>query len=128
MIVEVVTRVAYGIKRIKEGNSIKDSIPVSLNRDKHPKLVTMLFIAHSAASAVNAGKVYFTNNPMAINYPQWLAFGKYAYQQLKWSLIEKPEARDAYVRSVIDEGLQNVIESVGDSFAALSDRYIVVFE
>lgn len=60
MIIEVIIRLGYGIKRIKEGNSVKDSIPFSLNREKHPKLSTMLFIGHSAATAVNAGKAYFT--------------------------------------------------------------------
>ena len=83
MIAEVVTRLGYAIKRIKEGHPVKESIPLSTNHEKHPKLGTMLFIGHSAATAVNAGKVYFTKNPMAINYPQWLAFGKYSYQQLK---------------------------------------------
>lgn len=91
MIIEVIIRLSYGIKRIKEGNSIKNSIPFSLNREKHPKLSTMLFIGHSAATAVSAGKVYFTKNPMAINYPQWVAFAKYSYKQLKWVLLEKPE-------------------------------------
>lgn len=80
MIIEVIIRLSYGIKRIKEGNSIKNSIPFSLNREKHPKLSTMLFIGHSAATAVSAGKVYFTKNPMAINYPQWVAFAKYSYK------------------------------------------------
>ena len=74
MLAEVVVRLGYAFKRIKEGYSIKDSIPVSLNRDKHPKLATMLFIGQAGAAAINAGKVYFTKNPMAINYPQWIAF------------------------------------------------------
>lgn len=95
MIIEVIIRLGYGIKRIKEGNSIKESVPFSLNREKHPKLCTMLFIGHYAATAVNAGKVYFTKNPMAINYSQWIAFAKYSYKQLKWVLLEKPELRDA---------------------------------
>lgn len=128
MIVEVVTRIGYGIKRIKEGHTIKDSIPFSLNRDKHPKLGTMLFIGHSAATAVNAGKVYFTKNPMAINYPQWLAFAKYSYQQLKWVLLEKPNARDAYVRGILYEELDAVFKSVDTTFDDISADYIVVFE
>ena len=84
MITEVIVRISYAIKRINEGKRIRDSIPFSLNREKHPKLATMLFIAHSGATAINAGKVYFTKNPMAINYPQWVAFAKYSYKQLKW--------------------------------------------
>lgn len=128
MIVEVVTRIGYGIKRIKEGRSIKESIPFTLNREKHPKLGTMLFIGHSAATAINAGKVYFTENPMAINYPQWLAFAKYSYQQLKWVLVEKPNARDAYVRGILYEELGEVLESVNESYDEISADYIVVFE
>ena len=128
MIVEVVTRIGYGIKRIKEGYKIKDSIPVSLSRKNHPKLGTMLFIGHSAATAVNAGKVYFTQNPMAINYPQWLAFAKYSYQQLKWVLLEKPAARDAYVHGILYKEMGEVFGSVDATFYEISAGYIVVFE
>ena len=98
MLAEVVVRLGYAFKRIKEGYSIKDSIPVSLNRDKHPKLATMLFIGQAGAAAINAGKVYFTKNPMAINYPQWIAFAKYSYSQLKWALLQK---RPVCLRPVI---------------------------
>lgn len=127
MIIEVIIRLGYGIKRIKEGNAIKDSIPFSLNREKHPKLSTMLFIGHSAATAVNAGKVYFTKNPMAINYPQWIAFAKYSYKQLKRVLLEKPELRDAYVRGIIAEELNEVYAEIDETFAEMSEQYIIVF-
>lgn len=128
MIAEVVTRLGYVIKRIKEGHSIKESIPLSTNHEKHPKLGTMLFIAHSAATAANAGKIYFIKNPMAINYPQWLAFGKYSYQQLKWALIEKPEARDAYVRGILNDQMDAVLASVDTTFLDIAENYIVVME
>ena len=88
----------------------------------------MLFIAHTSATAINAGKVYFKKNPMAINYPQWIAFAKYSYQEVKWVLIEKPRARDAYVREVLYEELNDVLESVDDTLDAYSADYIVVFE
>lgn len=127
MIIEVIIRLGYGIKRIKEGNSVKDSIPFSLNREKHPKLSTMLFIGHSAATAVNAGKVYFTKNPMAINYPQWIAFAKYSYKQLKWALLEKPELRDAYVRAIIADELNEVYDEINSTFTEMSEEYLVVF-
>ena len=128
LLVEVIVRIGYAIKRIKEGHSIKDSIPFSTNHEKNPKLGTMLFIAHTAATAVNAGTVYFTQNPMAINYPQWVAFAKYSYQQLKWVLIEKPEARDAYVRGILNDQLDEVYASVEETFDDFSKNYIVVME
>lgn len=127
MIVEVVTRMGYAFKRIKEGYSIKESIPFSTNREKHPKLATMLFIGHSAATATNAGKVYFTQNPMAINYPQWIAFAKYSYTQLKWVVAEKPNARDAYVQNRLNEQLDEVLLDVDSTFDAMAAGNIVVF-
>lgn len=128
MIVEVVIRLGYAMKRIKEGCTVKESIPFSLNREKHPKLATMLFIGHSAAAAVNAGKVYFTQNPMAINYPQWMAFAKHAYGQLRWILIKKPETRDAYVLGKINEQMVEVYAGVDLTFEEITKERIVVFE
>lgn len=127
MIIEVIIRLGYSIKRIKEGNTIKDSIPFSLNREKHPKLSTMLFIGHSAATAINTGKVYFTKNPMAINYPQWIAFAKYSYSQLKWVLIEKPELRDTYVSGKINEELKEVYDEVNRTFDEFAKDKIVIY-
>jgi hypothetical protein len=127
MITEVVIRVGYGLKQIKEGNTIKESIPFSLNREKHPKLGTMLFIGHSASTAINTGKVYFTKNPMAINYPQWIAFAKYSYSQLKWVLIEKPELRDAYVSGKINEELKEVYDEVNRTFDEFTKDKIVIY-
>lgn len=126
MLIEVIVRIGYAFKRIKEGHSVKESIPFSLNREKHPKLTTMLFIAHTGATAVNAGKVYFTKNPMAINYPQWIAFAKYSYKQLKWAIIEKPEIRDAYVRGELYEEYKSVINEIDETFDEFSKDYIVV--
>ena len=76
ILIELVTHIGYAVKRIKEGNKVKDSIPILLNREKYPKIATMLFIAHTGATTINAGKVYFTKNPMAINYTQWIVFAK----------------------------------------------------
>lgn len=128
MIIEVVVRLLYALKRIKEGLSIKKSIPFSLNREKNPKLATMLFIAHSGATAINAGKVCFTENPMAINYPQWIAFAKYSFYQLKWVLIEKPEKRDVFVMGKLDEELDQVFDTVDATWKTFTNDYIILME
>lgn len=128
MITEVIVRISYAFKRIKEGNRVCDSIPFSLKRDKHPKLATMLFIAQAGATAINAGKVYFTKNPMAINYPQWIAFAKYSYKQLKWAIIEKPAAKDAYISDKLEENWKAIESEVNESFNEFSKEYYVVFE
>lgn len=127
MLVEVIVRIGYAFKRINEGHTIKDSIPVSLNREKHPKLATMLFLGHSAATAVNAGKVAFTENPMAINYAQWIAFTKYSYSQLKWAIIERPAMKDAYVTGKIYEELKEVFDEVDNTFEEYTRDKIVIY-
>ena len=126
MLVEVIVRMGYAFKRISEGHAIKDSIPVSLNREKYPKLATML-LGHSAATAVNAGKVAFTENPMAINYPQWIAFTKYSYSQLKWAVMEKPTIRDAYMTGKIYEEMKAVFAEVDNTFEEYTRDKIVIY-
>ena len=128
MLVEVIVRLCYAIKRKAEGHPMKDCIPFSLNRDKHPKLATMLFVAHAGAAAANAGKVVFTQNPVAINYPEWLAFAKYSYIQLKWVLIEKPVKRDAYIRGKINDDLNALLIESQKTFDEVSSDYKVVFQ
>ena len=103
MITEVVVRVSYFAKRLHEGYSIGEATPVGPSHTKKPKLGTMLFIGHSASTAINAAKVAFTSDPLNINYPQWLAFAGYSVTQLRWALIDKPALRDQYVRSAIDD-------------------------
>ena len=128
IVIELIVRLGYAIKRIKEGNKVKDSIPISLNRSKHPKLATMLFIGHIGATAVNAGKVYFTKNPMAINYPQWMAFAKYSYKQLRWAVIQKPAMREAYVEGILNSELKVITEETDALFEEFCVGRFVVFE
>ena len=122
MIVEVIVRVSYFAKRLHEGFSLSEAIPVGISHTKKPKLATMLFIAHSASSAINSGKVAFTRNPLNINYPQWLAFAKYSIKQLKWAISEKPALRDKYVMGIINsewEELSSSIDSLWEEYLVL---------
>ena len=86
----------------------------------------MLFIAHSSATAINTGKIVFSENPLAINYPQWIAFAKYSYTQLKWVLIDKPNKRDDYVMGKIDEELGEIYNSIDNFFNKLSEKYTII--
>lgn len=117
MLTEVIVRISWAIKRIKEGHRIMESIPVqSGRREKKPKLQTMLFIAHSISTAANAGKVIFKKNPVAINVPQWMAFAKYSFSQLKWTLINKPKLRERYVMGKIEDERNDILDQVNQSY------------
>ena len=60
---------------------------------------------------------------MAINYSQWIAFAKYSYKQLKWVLLEKPELRDAYVRGLIAEELNEVYAEIDNTISEMSEEW-----
>jgi len=134
LIIEFGVRLSYAIKRVKEGHSIKDSIPITVNREKRPKLGTMLFTAHTIASAVNAGKVAVAANTgvanpfLAINYPQWLAFIKFSIQQLKWVLMDKPDMRHKYVMDVINSEWASLYEDIDELWNSLSSEFVFVYQ
>lgn len=126
MLIEVIVRIGYSLKKIHEGKSIKESIPFSLDREKNPKLSTMLFISHSISCSVNAGKIYFTKNPLAINYPEWITFTRYSYKQLKWALIQKPQLKEAYINNSLIENLQLIYDEIDKTYKEYEDRYNIV--
>lgn len=126
MLIEVIVRMFYAIKKIHDGYSLKDSIPFSLNREKHPKLSTMLFIAHSIACSINAGKVYFKKNPLAINYPEWITFAKYSYKQLRWTILKKPKIREAYINNKLYDSLQDVYDEIDKTYKENLDKYDII--
>lgn len=127
MITEVIVRVSYFAKRLHEGHSIEESVPFSLNHEKKPKLGTMLFIAHSASTAINAGKVYFTKDPLNINYAQWLTFAKYSISQLEWVLYNKPNMRHKYVMDIMNEEWDLFCNDLEDFWDEFTDGATVVY-
>jgi hypothetical protein len=119
MITEVIVRISYFAKRLHEGYSFKEAIPIGLDHARKPKLATMLFIAHSASTVINAGKVAFTKNPLNINYAQWLFFVRYSLKQLKWVIFDKPDVRHKYVVGIINKQW----DTLCDGWDCLWDEY-----
>lgn len=103
LMIEIIVRLFYFAKRMHEGYTVVDSIPFELSlTERRPKLHTMLFSAHLIATAANAGKVAVSQNPLTINYSQWLAFFGYAIPQVKWVLFNKENERLRFVQEVLD--------------------------
>lgn len=126
MISEVIVRVSYFVKRLSEGYSLSDSLPITLNHIHKPKLGTMLFIAHSSSVAINTGKVIFTKEPLDINYAQWLVFARYTVKQIKWALHEKPNYRHRFVMSVLNEQWDTIYGDLNEFWIGFSDKSTVV--
>lgn len=126
MITEVVIRIGYALKKLKEGKSINECIPFSVKRENNYKLSTMLFLGHISSCAINAGKIYFTQNPLAINYSEWLMFLKCSYEQLKFGLINKPELRNKFMEGKLDNEFLDIMNSIDETFNDFTKSYIVV--
>lgn len=113
MIIEVLVRVYFFIKSIRDGKSIKESLPFMISKkNSNPKLNTMLFTAHAIATSVNAGKIAVTQNPLSINYTQWLVFTRYSYKEIKWTAFEKQAKQFDYVQKEIDTNWMKVHETL----------------
>ena len=121
MLTEAVVRLGYFLKRVTEGHGIRESIPITADREVHPKLGTMLFMAHSVTTAVNAGRVMFTKSPMAINYPQWMAFTYRSFAQVKWTLLDKPFKRHEYVVQALESEISAMALPEANGVIVLGD-------
>lgn len=99
LLVEGIVRIAFFARTIHSGGSLAEAVPLAHT----PKLRSQLFLAHSVATAANAGKVYVTSNPLAVNWPQWLALFRYLVPQLHWLLVGAERERQRFVQARIDE-------------------------
>ncbi|MDQ1143786.1 hypothetical protein QE429_000613 [Bacillus sp. SORGH_AS 510] len=124
LLIEVIVRVSYFAKRMIEGNDIKDSLPFDTPGNKKPKLQTMLFSAHMIATAANAGKVAITKNPLSISYPQWIAFFKYGFQQLKWGMYEKENQMFDFVQKDINNDWDNIDKLLDETWSMFNGEDI----
>lgn len=77
-----------------------------------PKYRSMLLAAHSIAAAANAGKVaLYQGNPLAINYPEWLAFVRYLIPHMKYWLFDKHYLKIEYMERINDKGWNELLQA-----------------
>lgn len=117
MISEVVVRLGYFIRQMQGGKSLSEAAP----KASSVKLRRQLLIAHSVATLINAGKVYVTQNPLAISWPQALAFLRYVAPELMYLVYGQEAARSKILEEKIlrdyhalDADLNRFIASTGD--------------
>lgn len=104
LLAECIVRIAFFAKSIHSGASLADAVPLA----HAPRLRSQLLLAHSVATAVNAGKVYVTSNPLAVSWSQWLAFFRYLLPQLHWLLVGAERDRRRFVQARMDEGWKSI--------------------
>lgn len=89
-IMEIMLRAFYVIKQMKLynrpfGESLVDTMPLKMN----PRFRIMLALAYGTSSAVNAGKVYVTQNILDANYASWMGLAWNGFHSIKWVAFER---------------------------------------
>lgn len=122
MITEIIIRLSYVIRAIKDGKSLVEAIPSASSI----KLRRQLLIAHSVSTLINAGKVYVTQNPLAISWPQTLAFLRYVLPELHFLLYGKEAARSKMVEDEILNSYHSIDCQLNEYLKNQNDFVLVV--
>lgn len=89
-IMEVMVRVFYVIKQMKLhsvsfSDTLLDTMPLRMN----PRFRMILALSYGTSSAINAGKMYVTQDIMNANYASWMGLAWNGCHALKWALLDK---------------------------------------
>jgi hypothetical protein len=118
-IMEALMRAFYVSKQVVRneasfGQTLLETMPGKMS----PRFRTMLALGYGTSSAVNAGKVYVTQNLLNANYASWMGLAWNGFHALKWSLIERPQKLWDSVSEAEIAGIQLII----DDLDALENR------
>jgi hypothetical protein len=122
MITEIIIRLGYFIRSLQTGKSLSESVPSASSL----KLKRQLLIAHSVATLINAGKVYVTQNPMAISWAQILVFLRYVMPEVAFLLYGKDAAISKMVEEEILKDYHRINNGIGVFLKTQADFVLVV--
>jgi len=122
MITELIIRLGYFAKSIQNGNTLTDAIPSASSL----KLKRQLLIAHLVATLINAGKVYVTQNPLAISWAQVLTFLRYVMPELSFLLFGQEAARAKLVEEEILNNYYNLNSEIDKILKSQDDFLLIV--
>ena len=113
LIMEVMMRVFYAVKRVKLtgsplGEALVDTMPMKMN----PRFRMMLAMAYGTVAAVNGGKVYLTNDILNLNYAAWLGLTWNSFHAIKWALLDRSLKLWEEVEREEIEALERVVDQI----------------
>lgn len=90
VIMEVMMRVFYVVKQMTvNGTSFTEAFMDTLPGRMNPRFRIMLALAYGTSSAINAGKMYVTQNILNLNYAAWMGLFWNGSHALKWTLYDR---------------------------------------
>ena len=112
-IMEVLLRAFYVIKQVHVykapfGEAMLDTMPTKIN----PRFRMILALSYGTSSAVNAGKVYITQNILNLNYASWMGLAWNGFHALKWALLDKHLKLWSEIEAKEVKDIENLIEDI----------------
>jgi hypothetical protein len=115
-VVEIVLRAYIMIRHYSEHGEIKCDLA------SHPKYRSMLLMAHGIATTANAGKVVLTQNPLAVNYAEYMAFIRYLIPSLKYWLFDQRHLRLEHMEKINESGWNDLLNNSDRLLGAISKQ------
>lgn len=112
--VEIIVRGSWVIRRLQEGRSVIESLPGAAN----PRLRRSLFLAHTVSSAINAGKVAVSQNPLSVNWDQWLMFFRYLLPEMNRVLGGDAKRRWQAIDQELTIDWQTLFEQIDQTWSS----------
>ena len=89
-ILEILLRACWVIKGVAmDEKNLQTSLMETMPLNLHKKFRIMTAISYGVLCAINAGKVYITDDILNLNYAAWLGLIWNGFHALKWALIDK---------------------------------------
>ena len=112
-IMEVLLRVAWVAKECHCNNAAFGQTMVSTMPTMLTKRFRMILsLAYGSFCAVNAGRVYVTQNILNANYTAWSGFAWNTFFALKWVLLDRPVAWEKYIDQTIYNELSESLKKI----------------
>ncbi len=122
MITEIIVRLGYFINSMSAGETLTEATPASSSL----KLRRQLLIAHSIATLINAGKVYITQNPLAISWTQVLAFLRYVMPEIAFLLYGKEAIRSQLLEETILNDYHSLNSEIDAFLSSQNDFTLII--
>lgn len=105
-VIEIVLRAYIMLRHYSEHGETKFSI------GSHPKYRSMMLTAHLIATLGNAGKfVLMQNNPLAINWAEWLALFRYLFPTIKYWVFDQNRLRLEHMEQINETGWDELLQN-----------------
>lgn len=122
VLIDVLVRGLFIMRRWNEDTEELAALPALRGR----ALGRMLFVAHATSAAINAGAIAVTQNPLLLNWSQWLALMRYLMPEVYQMVYGHAAARKVHLQAYVWRGWDELHARISASLEKVSANQFVV--